>query len=307
MKTITHKQQRFFYALPGLIAALIILSLPTPVSAQRPPRNIIMPPDFSGPMPPSPSSDNSSSKSDSAGKDTGPWIPSASLTSGGTNATDGIQLSFQGANIDMIVQWLSQTTGKSVLKHPQVQCQLTITSSKKVSQREAINLVYRALALEGFSAVEFSDSILIVPQDKEPRMSPELLGGSYTNVPEGRQRLVKVFSLKHIQASDLKDRIATTLSDKATVFVDDKANQVIITDYNDNLRAAGELIAALDNEKAEDVTVRVIPLTNVSATDLMKEIGPLYQKQNNKSPKDNVEVTADDRSNTLLVYSSEAR
>src|SRR5262249_29015992 len=56
-----------------------------------------------------------------------------------------IQVSFQGANIDMIVQWLAQTTGKSVVKHPQVQCQLTITSSKKLSQRDAISLVYRAL------------------------------------------------------------------------------------------------------------------------------------------------------------------
>src|SRR5258708_6429916 len=69
---------------------------------------------------------------------------------------DEIQLSFQGANIDMVVQWLAQTTGKSVVKHPQVQCQLNIVSSKKISQREAINLVYNALCLEGFTAVESS-------------------------------------------------------------------------------------------------------------------------------------------------------
>jgi general secretion pathway protein D len=313
MKTTTHKPARFFHALTGLIAALMICSLPTPASAQRPVRNVTMSPDSPSAMPPSNADNSSPSKSDSAGKDTGPWIPSAPLTSGvstnqasGTNAADGIQLSFQGANIDMIVQWLSQTTGKSVLKHPQVQCQLTITSSKKVTQREAINLVYRALALEGYSAIEFSDSILIVPQDKEPRMSPELLGGSQTNVPEGRQRLVKVFSLKHIQASDVKDRIGTALSDKAVIFVDEQANQIIITDYNDNIRAAGELIAALDTDKPEDVTVRVIPLKHVSAADLMKEIGPLYQKKNGKSLKDTVEVTADEQSNTLLVLSSEA-
>lgn len=206
----------------------------------------------------------------------------------------------------MVVQWLSQTTGKSVLKHPQVQCQLTITSSKKVTQREAINLVYRALALEGYSAIEFADSILIVPQDKEPRMSPELLGNSQTNVPEGRQRLVKVFQLQHARAADVKDRISTALSDKATVFVDEQANQLVITDYNDNIRAVTELIAALDSDKPEDVTVRVIPLKNVSATDLMKEIGPLYDKKNSKSLKDTVAVTADERANTLLILSSEA-
>ena len=145
-----------------------------------------------------------------------------------------------------------------------------------------------------------------MPQDKEPRMSPELLGNSQTNVPEGRQRLVKVFELKHVKAADVKDRIGTALSDKAVVFVDEQANQIIITDYNDNIRAVGELIAALDTDKPEDVTVRVIPLKNVSAADLMKEIGPLYEKKNGKSLKDTVEVTADEQSNTLLVLSSEA-
>ena len=88
--------------------------------------------------------------------------------------------------------------------------------------------------------------------------------------------------------------------------MDEQANQIIITDYNDNLRAVGELIAALDTDKPEDVTVRVIPLKNMSAADLVKEIGPLYQKQNSKSPKDTVQVTADDQSNTLLILSSEA-
>lgn len=310
MKTTTLKRQPFFCATAvcGLLAAVLICCLSMPAHSQ--PRNFNLPPGMSGGSSPS-GSGGSSSPSDTGGKDTGPWIPSAPLSSGtSTNqpgdTNDLIQLSFQGANIDMVIQWLSQTTGKSVLKHPQVQCQLTITSSKKVTKREAINLVYRALALEGYSAIEFSDSILIVPQDKEPRMSPELLGGSQTNVPEGRQRLVKVFALQHVQAADVRDRIATALSDKAAVFVDEKANQIIITDYNDNIRAVGELIAALDTSEPQDVTVRVIPLKNVSATDLMKEIGPLYQKQNSKSLKDTVEVTADDRSNTLLIFSSAA-
>ena len=292
-----------------LVTVLLLCLMPARALAQMP-RNMVMPPGVSFGGPP-PGGDSHSSSSDSSGKDYGPWIPSAPLAAGSstndaTSDTNLIQLSFQGANIDMVVQWLSQTTGKSVLKHPQVQCQLTITSSKKVTPREAINLVYRALALEGYSAIEFSDSILIVPQDKEPRMSPELLGGSQTNVPEGRQRLVKVFDLKFVKASDVKDRIATALSDKAIVFVDEQANEIIITDYNDNIRAAAELIAALDTNKPEDVTVRVIQLKNVSAGDLMKEIGPLYDKKNAKSLKDTVAVTADEQANALLVLSSEA-
>jgi type II secretory pathway component GspD/PulD (secretin) len=235
-------------------AALLLGFGPLLASAQMPSR--MRPPGMPGGMPASPPEDSSPKPNASGPASTGPWVPSESLhptltgtnqAAGDTNAPEGIQLSFQGANIDMVVQWLAQTTGKTVLKHPQVQCQLTITSSKKVTPREAINLVYRALALEGFTALELPSSIMIVPEGKEPMMSPELLDNSFTNVPEGHQRLVKVFSLKHVQAADLKDRIHTALSDKAIVEIDEVANQIIITDFNDNIRAVAALINALDS------------------------------------------------------------
>ncbi len=344
----------------------------------------------------------------------------------GTN--DEIQISFQGANIDMIVQWLAQTTGKSVVKHPQVQCQLTINSSKKLPTRQAIDLVYRALSLEGFSAVESASSIFIVPEGKEPKMNPEVISATQTNIPEGRQRLVKIFTLGHMQASEMREKIRGVLSDKGSIDTDERANQIIITDYNDNLRLMAELIkefdtadsgmsleiyplkyadaeevgnliglilsgqpgspssatsssssnrssssgrnsslppgfpmmmggpsgdsgsstptpsglapqapgqavriwpdrdanrlivfaaksrfaeierllAVLDTEKPEDVAVRVIPLKNVQAVDLVKEIQPIYQKMGGRSPKDSVEIAANDRSNSLIILASEA-
>jgi type II secretion system protein D len=232
--------------------------------------------------------------------------------SSGTNApaenkekdSDEIQLSFQGANVDMIVQWLAEKTGKTVIKHPRVQCQLTITGSKKITKREALNLVYRALSLEGFTAIESSKAIMIVPEGSEPKMSAEMLNGK--DIPEGRQKLVKIYSLHHVQAAEIKDKVKTALSEKGTIESDDRANQVIVTDYNENLSLAGQLIEALDSDRPQDVSVRVIPLKNVSAQDLVKEVGPLYQKLSNKGAKETLEVAANDRSNSLLVLSSEA-
>ncbi|MEO6182411.1 MAG: secretin N-terminal domain-containing protein [Verrucomicrobiota bacterium] len=247
---------------------------------------------------------NAAMKKDGAGK--------IEMEGSSTNSsTNEIQLSFQGANIDMIVQWLAQTTGKSVVKHPKVQCQLTIVGSKKVAPREALNLVYRALALEGFSVVESSKSILIVPEGQEPKTSPELLSSSRSGLPEGRQRLVKVFTLKYIQAADVKERIKTLLSEKATADVDERANQIIVTDYTDNIAVIGDLINVLDADRPEDTAVRMIPLKNVSAQDLSREIGPLFQKMNAKSPKEGasketIEVSANERSNSLIILSSEA-
>ena len=66
------------------------------------------------------------------------------------------------------------------------------------------------------------------------------------------------------------------------------------------------LVEILDVEKPEDVSVRVIPLRNVTAVDLVRELAPLYQRMAGKTRKDIVEVGANDRSNSLIVLSSEA-
>lgn len=228
----------------------------------------------SGPPP----SDDSSSHNNSSGSGHagGTWIPSAPLNE--VVGTNGIQLSLENASIDMVVQWLAQTTGKAVIKSPNVQCQVTIASPKKVTEREALNLVYSALALQGYKVLEDSSSILIVSKDEDINMSPELVGTPQNGVPEGREKLMKVFPLKHVQAANLVDKIHPALSDSATVEVDDADNELIITDFNDNLRVAGELIAALDANRPEDVTIRVLPLKHMSAQDLAKELSPIYQK-----------------------------
>jgi general secretion pathway protein D len=413
----------------------------------------------------------SSAEKTAGGAPAGPTAPAADPASPGTNApadakpkaaepasagtnapapakaeadkgasSDEVQLSLMGANVDMVVQWLAQNTGKTVIKSPKVQCQPTIISSKKLSKRAAITLVYRALALEGFSVTESSNAIYITPEGQEPKMNPELVDTASKDIPEGRQRLVKIFRLRHIQPTELKEKVRAVLSDKGVIECDDSGKQIIVTDYNENLRFLGELIKEfdvassdsvihiyplkyadaeevgnliglilngsapsgrapspgpgggpsaspggpsggsggenpggmmagmpggmpggrpspggssssapagpgigsqitapqvriwpdkvanrlivsaaksrlpeverlveiLDTDKPEDVCVRIIPLKNVTAVDLVKEIGPLYQRLAGKTRKDIVEVGANERSNSLIVLSSEA-
>jgi type II secretion system protein D len=222
--------------------------------------------------------------------------------------TDMISLSFQNMQIDQVLQWLSENTGKSVVKHPSAHCQVTIVGTKKVTRQEAVTMVYRALGMEGFTAIETATSILIVPADQELKMNltPELMGAAATAVPGGRQRLVKVFPLQHLPAADLTDKVKSVLSKEAVVVTDDRANLMIVTDYNDNLAAAAALILALDVEKNDDVIVRAINLKNVNAVELSKQIQPLYQKLTGKTSKELIEVTASDTANSLMVLSSAA-
>ena len=241
---------------------------------------------------------------------------STNAPDGSTNApveekklpTDMISLSFQNMQIDQVLQWLADNTGKSVVKHPSARCQVTIVGTKKVTRQEAVTMVYRALGMEGFTAIETPTSILIVPADQETKMNltPALMAAAEKAVPGGRERLVKVFPLQHLPAADLTEKVKSVLSKDAVVVTDDRANLMIVTDYNDNLAAAAALIAALDVEKNEDVIVRAINLKNVNARELAKEIQPLYQKLTGKQSKEIIEVSASDTANALMVLSSAA-
>ena len=103
----------------------------------------------------------------------------------------------------------------------------------------------------------------------------------------------------------MKEKLKGVISEKGVLDVNDRANQIIVTDYNENVSLVASLIQRLDTDQPGDLSVRVIALKNVSARDLVKEINPLYQKQNAK-PGESVEVSANERSNSLIVLSSES-
>jgi type II secretion system protein D len=240
---------------------------------------------------------------------------STNSAEGATNApeakklpTDMIQMSFQNMQIDQVLQWLSENTGKSVVKHPQVNGQITIVGTKKVMRQDAVTIVFRAMEMQGIATIDTPDAILIVPSDQESKLSlsPELLPAGQKAVAGGHQKLVRVFPLAHLPAADLVEKVKTVLSKDAVVVTDDRANLMLVTDYNDNLTAAADLVATLDVEKNEDVVVRAINLKNVNATDLAKEIQPLYQKLTGKQSKELIEISASDTANALMVLSSAA-
>ncbi len=58
------------------------------------------------------------------------------------------------------------------------------------------------------------------------------------------------------------------LSDRAEIQADDRAKQLVVTDYNENLRLLAELIKALDVVTESDTTVEFLPVKHADAEEL---------------------------------------
>jgi len=186
-----------------------------------------------------------------------------------------VQVSFSGANVDAVVKWLAEVTGKSIVKHKGVACQLTIVSPRKLPQKDAIRLVYRALAVEGFSAIERGNYIIIVPEAMEPKMGDEVVGDSQEAL-EGKQILVKVFQLQFSQCAKLKEKVKGVLSEKGKLDVDLEGNKLIVTDFADNVKLLGELIRELDVPTSADSVIEIFTLKFAEAEELGKLLGAIF-------------------------------
>ncbi|MCA8962211.1 MAG: hypothetical protein KDC38_16915, partial [Planctomycetes bacterium] len=197
---------------------------------------------------------------------------------------DLVQLSFSGASIDVVTQWLAEVTGKSLIKHKDVACSLTIMSSQKLPRREAIRLVYDALALEGFVAVENSSVVYIVPEAQAGKVSAEVLNG-HADTLGGRQIGVQFFELQHAKAESLKDEIKAILSKEAALEVDERANKIVVKDYVDNIRLVGELLRQLDIPTPSDAVTRVFELTYTEAPQIATILTAVFAEKSGPTKK----------------------
>ena len=235
-------------------------------------------------------------------------------------------LSFKEARIDMISQWLAETTGKSIVKHPQVNCNLTIISSLKMEKRQAIELVYQALALEGFNAIESDTSIFIVPEGKQPKISPKLMSSNSTKAPDSRQPVMKVFQLEHIKSAELKEKIKNVLSKTGTMETDDNANKIIATDFAENIELLAALIDELDVVSQSDAEIDIFELKHAEASELATLLGGILDgaatanpsqssssrrsssRSSNENPSPNgIRLWSDSATNRLIVSSPKTR
>src|SRR5207247_9669089 len=59
-------------------------------------------------------------------------------------------------------------------------------------------------------------------------------------------RAARVFHLNHVPAAEIKDKVRPALSEQGTVELDDRMNQIVVTDWPENMHRVAELTRQLD-------------------------------------------------------------
>jgi len=227
-------------------------------------------------------------------------------------ASEPVTLNFVNADIDAVARTMATITGRNVVVDPRVKGQITLSTENPVPPKVAFEQFLAALRLQGFTVVQASGLYKVVPEAdaKLQTDSVAVSAGGGQGVAAGGQIVTQIFKLNFENANNLVPVLRPLISPNNTINANPGNNSLVITDYADNLRRIGRIIAAMDVAHATDV--EVIPLRHAVAGELAPLVARLIeggtptagapaaaQAQTDTSYK--TTLLAEPRSNALIV------
>ena len=184
-----------------------------------------------------------------------------------------VTLNFINAEIEAVARTMAVISGRNVVVDPRVKGVMTLVTAVPATPTQALRLFSAQLRTQGFALVESSGLFLVVPE-----ADAKLQGGAVSagSPPLGTGQIqTQIFRLNHETANNLVPVLRPLISPNNTINVNPGNNSLIITDYADNLRRIGTIIAALDIANATGV--EIIRLQHAIATDLAPIVNRLME------------------------------
>ena len=206
-------------------------------------------------------------------------------------------VNFKDADIQEVVKYVADTTGKTFIVDPAVKGRIKVISSKQMDGDELYNLFLAVLDVHGFAAIESGDVTRIV-SSKEARSLPLAVKDTAKRGNDGM--ITQVIQLKNVAASKALPVLRPMVPQHAHMAAYDPSNAIIITDTEANIARLQDVIDRID--RAAVFTTELVHLKHAGAEDLVRILTQLQRQEAGKAGNDNAPMlVADKRSNGVLI------
>jgi len=226
-----------------------------------------------------------------------------------------ITMDFQDADLNVVIKFMGELTGKNFLVSDQVRGKVTIISPKKITVREAYKVFESVLEMNGYTAVPGDDAIKIIPSAVARQSGLEIREGKEAKsvAPEDRM-ITQVIPLEHASADEVRNLFASSISKEGMIISYKPTNHLVITDRASNIHRLLKIIEQIDVRIVEE-KITVIPLEYASAKTLADKLSQLMaadarQPAPGRPPapvaaQRVVKIIPEERTNSLIVLASE--
>lgn len=179
-------------------------------------------------------------------------------------------LQLKNQNVEQIVRFLTETTGKPAVYNEQEvnNVRVTITAPHPVTRAEALELIYDALLMQDIYLVELPNQIRIVRASQIKNMQfPSVGDEDLQAMPDSRQVMQKLYRLQYISASDVEEHLEDLVPESARTINTD-TNTIILIDQVRRLKTYDAIIRTLDRPGQGEMVTEFFQLQFTDAVEM---------------------------------------
>ena len=225
--------------------------------------------------------------------------PAETKTTPGPLKKEYITMNFKDVDLQVLIKFISELTGKNFLVDPAVRGKVTILSPEKVTVDGAYKVFQSVLEVHGYTTVPSGEVIKIIPADKAKARDVETVRKKEIKWPVDKI-ITQLLPLNYAEADSLSRLLRPLIEKTGLLISHPETNTLIIIDVMSNINRLIRIINELD--VPGDEAIRVFTLEYAKAEDLAKKLLDVLQERKGKAPtKQLLKIIPDERTNSLIV------
>ena len=205
---------------------------------------------------------------------------------------------------NQVLVLLEQLTDKIILRRQDLPAsKFNFNSRGAMTKREAVLALESLLTLNGIMLTDMGGRFMkAVPATNVSSQVPIMLAGSTLGLDASQQIYAKLFKLDYLNAVEAGAPLVQNLvSQNSSVLPFPKSNALLITDALVNLQRIETILKDADRAQVVREEIKFIKLDFVQATEMQERIENLIQGPLKSYLEGNTSVTADERTNQLIL------
>ncbi|MFW5975137.1 MAG: type II secretion system secretin GspD [Desulfosalsimonas sp.] len=215
-----------------------------------------------------------------------------------------VSIDFNEVDINVFIKFISELTGRNFIVDPRVKGKITVVSPSEITAEEAYRVFESVLDVHGYATVESGKVTKIIPAPSARTKSIETKLKRQADEEEDRI-VTQVIPLDYADPDEIKKIFSPLVSKSAEIISYPPTGTLIVTDVYSNIRRLMSIIDTLDVE-GTGREISFIPVEHAEAEEMAGMIESLFNdKSGDRRPGSEIIAVAENRTNTLVVQSSE--
>ncbi len=222
-----------------------------------------------------------------------------------------ITIDFDNVDINLLIKYISELTGKNFVVDPAVKGNVTIISPTKISEDDAYRVFESVLEVHGFTTVPSGSVIKILPAVGARARNIDTVRSQDELTAEDRV-VTQLIPLTYTTPVEMQKVLQPLVSKTSMVIPHTPSGMLIVTETLSNIKRLLKIIETLDVEYSREEIV-AIPLKFGNATNISALLTTVFQKSaatgakgKNGTTRAPVKVVPYERINTLIVLAEPA-